>query len=89
MFSTLVLIHFGRPRLGHTIKINFIQLIQTADPEIFSILIFYKKGLGLVSPPHLVYDFSGKYFSYYILLTEKISLSGCLHFWRYWAIGIL
>ena len=37
---TLVLIYFGRPRLGHTIKTNFI--LQTVDPEICSILILYK-----------------------------------------------
>ena len=38
---TLLLIYFGRFRLGHTIKINFITF-ETADPKIFLILIFYK-----------------------------------------------
>ena len=41
MVSTLVLTHFGRPALGHTIKTNFITF-QTVDLEICSILIFYK-----------------------------------------------
>ena len=38
--STLVLIHFGRLWLGHTIKTNFITF-QNVDPEKCSILIFY------------------------------------------------
>ena len=56
MVSTLVLIYFDRPPLGHTIKANFIT-IQAVDLEIYLILIFYKDA-GLVSPPHFVYDFS-------------------------------
>ena len=35
---------------------------------------FSEKGLGLVSPPHFVYDFSKKNFSCYILLTDQTSL---------------
>ena len=38
---------------------------------------FSEKGLGLVSPPHFVYDFSrkmSKCLSCYILLTDQISL---------------
>ena len=31
----LVLIYFGRPQLGHTIKTNFITF-QTVDPETYS-----------------------------------------------------
>ena len=42
MISTLVLIYFGRARLGHTIKINFI-IFQIVDPDIGSILNFYKR----------------------------------------------
>ena len=30
-----------------------------------------------------------KYFSYYIVLPDQISLSGCLYFARYWAIPVL
>ena len=32
---------------------------------------FSEMGLGLVSPPHFAYDFSKKYFSGYILLTDQ------------------
>ena len=44
---------------------------------------FSEKGLGLISPPHFVYDFSRKMFLCYILLTDQISLSDCLYFLRY------
>ena len=57
MVSTLDLMYFGRPQLEHTIKARFITF-QTVDLEIWSILIFYKKGLALASPPHFVYDVS-------------------------------
>ena len=50
---------------------------------------FLDKGLGIVFPAHFVNDFSTKCFSYYILLTEQISLPGCLYFLRYWAICVL
>ena len=59
MVSILVLIYFGRPRLGHIIKTNFITF-QPFDSEKFSILIFW--GLELVSPPHFVYDVFRKIF---------------------------
>ena len=37
---------------------------------------FPENGLSLVSPPHFVYDFSGKMlYSCYILLTDQITLS--------------
>ena len=39
--STVVLIYFGRPRLGHAIKTNCITF-RTDDLEICSVLIFYK-----------------------------------------------
>ena len=42
MVNTLVLIYFGRPKLWHTIKSNFITF-QIVDPEIFSIFIFHKR----------------------------------------------
>ena len=41
------------------IKTNYIKH-QTIDPEIWSIFGFKEKGLGIVSPPHFVYDFSRK-----------------------------
>ena len=58
MVSTYFLIYLGKPGLGHTLKTNFI-IFQTVDPEICSILIFYKR-FGLASPQHFVYDFSRK-----------------------------
>ena len=46
---------------------------------------FLDKCLGIVSPAHFVYDFLTKMcFSSYILLTDQISLHGCLYFLRYW-----
>ena len=42
MVSTLVLIYLDRRRLELTIKTNFITF-QTDDPDIFSILVFYKR----------------------------------------------
>ena len=45
-----------------------------------------KKGLVIVSQPHFVNIFQGKYFLYLILLTDQISLPGCLYYLRYWAI---
>ena len=50
---------------------------------------FLDKGLGIISPAHFVYDFSTKNYSYYILLTAQISLSGCLYFLGYWGICVL
>ena len=50
---------------------------------------FLDKDLGIVSPAHFVYDFSTKCSSCYILVTDQISLSGCLYFLRYWAICVL
>ena len=49
---------------------------------------FLDKGLGIVSPAHFVYDFQQKCPSCYILLTDQISLHGCLYFLRYWAICV-
>ena len=42
MVSTLVSIYFGRLPHGYTMKTNFIPF-ETVDPEICSILIFYKR----------------------------------------------
>ena len=49
---------------------------------------FLDKGLEIVSPAHFVYDFQQKC-SCDILLTDQISLPGCLYFLRYWAICLL
>ena len=50
---------------------------------------YLDKGLGIVSPAHFVYDFLAKMFLSYILLTDQISLPGCLYFLRYWEICVL
>ena len=50
---------------------------------------FLDKCLGIVSPAHFAYDFSTKCSSCYILLTDQISLPGCLYLLRYWAICVL
>ena len=73
---------FGRPPQGHTIKTNFITF-QTVDPEICSILIFLQKNMGPACPPYFVDEFSRKIFLMLFLLTDQISLSGCLYFLRY------
>ena len=49
---------------------------------------FLEKGLGIVSAPIFVYDFSRKIFIVCIVLTDQISLSACLYFLRYWAICV-
>ena len=48
-----------------------------------------ENGLGIVSPPHFVYDFQKKCFSCYVLLIDQISLPGCLCFLRYWSVFVL
>ena len=59
--STLVLVDFGRPPVGDTIKTNCI-IFQTVDREIYLFLFFLKMGLGLPSSSHSEYDFSRKIF---------------------------
>ena len=46
-------------------------------------------GLGIFSPTDFVYDFQKKSSSCYILLTDQISLPGCLYFLRYRGICVL
>ena len=43
MVMTLVLIYFGRPEHGHTIKTNFITF-YAVDLEMCSIFIFYERA---------------------------------------------
>ena len=50
---------------------------------------FLKKGLGIIYPPHFVFNFSATYISCYILLTDLISLPDCFYFTRYWSICVL
>ena len=67
MISTLVLIYFDSPRLGHTIKTNPVKF-QAVDPEISSNLFFSEKGLGIVSPTNFAYVFfREKYFPCYFI----------------------
>ena len=50
---------------------------------------FLDNGLRTVSPHILCIIFEQKSCSCYILLTDKISLPGCLYFLRYWEIYVL
>ena len=61
MVSNLVLIYFGRPRLGHTIKTNLITF-QILDPEICSILRSYKRVWDQLLHQFFLYSFSRKVF---------------------------
>ena len=81
--STLVSICFGNPRLTD----NKQKLYETSDYWFRDMLNFdfLKKSLGLASSPHFLHDFWRKIF----LLTDRISLSDCLYFWRYLAICLL
>ena len=70
------------------IKTN-LKTFQTVDPETYSILIFYRRIRDLLFHYILRMISQEKYFSFYILLTDQISLSGCLCFLRYWTICVL
>ena len=73
MVSNLVLIYFGRPPIGHTMKINCIKS-EALDLEISSVLSFINRSgtsfpttiqyaTELVSPPpHFVFEISRKLF---------------------------
>ena len=78
-FDTLNL-GFTKNKLKKTLGYSFRDMLNFNFP---------KKDLGLVSPPHFLYDFQEKCFSCYILLTDQISLFDCLYFSRYWAICAL
>ena len=54
MVKFLVPMYFGRPRLGYIKKSNCIEFFFNVD--------FLEEGLGLVSAPYFVYDFSSKIF---------------------------
>ena len=57
MVSTPVSLYFSGRRLGHIIETNCIKF-----PTIDSVICQILTQLGLVSPPHFVYDFSRKVF---------------------------
>ena len=51
---------------------------------------FLEKGLGIVSLPHLVYDFLRKMFVLlYTLLSDQVSLPDCLYLLKYLSVCIL
>ena len=76
-----VLKYFGNPWLYHTIKTNCIKISDCWSSNMLN-FVFLEKTLGIVYSPNFVYEFSRKYLSCYILLTDKISLSD-------WLLGIL
>ena len=59
------------------------------DPDTCLNSIFQEKAWNYFLHPILCMIFLEKYFSCYILLTDQISLSDCLYFWKYWAICVL
>ena len=64
---------------------NYITF-RTVDPERCSVWIFYKKVWDQFPYHILCMIFQEKYFSCHILLTDLISLAGCLCLVRYWSI---
>ena len=44
----------------------------------YKVFLLKKGDLELVSRPHFLHDFEEKYFSWDVLLTDQILLSGCL-----------
>ena len=56
--------------------------LKTIDPEIWSILFFLEKDLGIVSQPYFVLNILRKMFLVLYFLTNQISLSDCLFFLR-------
>ena len=79
---------FRQPSNQHTIETNCLKL-YTIDPEICSILIFQIRVWEQFLQHILCMIFQQKCFSCYILLSDQISLSGCLYFLRYWAMSVL
>ena len=58
----------------------------TIDPDICPILTF-RKGLGIVSPPHFVYDFSARiFFMLYSINWPNLLPPDYFSFLRYWLI---
>ena len=88
--STLILIYFGRPLLGHA-KTNWTNCIafQAVDPKLCSILTFYKRVLDQPTHHILCMIFQEKCFSCPIWLTGQISLCGSLYFLKFWAVCVL
>ena len=66
-------------------KLNTIENTKT-KLQIITPCFFEKKGLELVPLPYILHDFLKKYTSLYIILTQQISLSGCIYVSGYWAV---
>ena len=62
---------------------RFLNTRVLNDPEMSVILISYKMVCDELSLHIFSMGFLEKYLLRYILLTDQISLSGCLHFLRY------
>ena len=73
MVSSLVLKYLGRLRLGYTTKTNFMTF-QTVEPEIYWILIFLWKGLGLASHQILCFLKKNIFYVIFYQLTQFHSL---------------
>ena len=76
---------FRQPLNQHARETNCLKL-YTIDPEICSTLIFQIRVWEQILQHILRMIFQQKYSCYYILLTDQISLPGCLYFMRYWTI---
>ena len=79
---------FRQPSNQHTIETNCLKL-YTIDPEICSILIFQIRVWEQFLQHILCMIFQQRCSSCYILLTDEISLPGCLYFLIYWEICVL
>ena len=79
---------FRQPSNQHITETNCLKL-YTADPEMFSNLVFQMRVCQQFLQHILCMIFQQRRSSCYILLTDKISLSGCLYFLRYCAICVL
>ena len=67
------------PSLG-SLKLSCRKLAFTS----YKVFFFFKKkrrSLEIFSLPHFLHDFWKKHFCCYILITDQISLSGCLYLW--------
>ena len=79
---------FRQPSNQHAIETNCLKLCTT-DSEICSILNFWIKIWEQFLQYILCISFQKKCSSCYILLTNQISLPGCLYCLRCWAICVL
>ena len=62
---------------------------QAVDSDICCFVIFYKRVQEQPLHHILRMIFKKRYFSFYILLSDQISLSGSIYLLRYWTIYVL